>query len=133
MFVPLEHSYLAALEEDSMLCQYAYDKNVVLTTQSLLLPMMRTIEIILKIDKRDKNVENVIAMVNAFYEKYVGFAASFEEVGDKLSKAQKSYNTAKLRLTTGKDNMCSWIEKIREKSGIKTTKRLETVIEFEGD
>ena len=130
MFMPLEHSYLAALEEDPNLYQYSFKNNVALATPSLLFPMMRTIDTLLKIDKRDKNVEEVIEMVNKLYEKYVGFTDNFADVGKKLESANSSYNTALGQLSKGSGNISGWLEKIRGKSGITSNKKIP--IEFDG-
>jgi len=131
MFMPLEHSYLAALEEDPALYQYSFKNNVALATPSLLFPMMRTIDTILKIDKRDKNIEEVIEMINSLYDKYVGFTENFEDIGKKLAGVQKSYEVAQGQLASGKGNMSGWFEKIQKKSGIKSNKKI--AIGFEGD
>ncbi|MDR0319257.1 MAG: DNA recombination protein RmuC [Rickettsiales bacterium] len=124
MFMPLEHSYLAALEEEPELYQYSFKNNVALATPSLLFPMMRTIDTLLKIDKRDKNIETVVDMVNKLYEKYVGFTENFDDVGKKLKVAQDSYNNALGQLKEGKGNMSSWFEKIKDKSGIQSNKKM---------
>jgi len=130
MFMPLEHSYLMALEEEPELYQYSFKNNVALATPSLLFPTMRTIDTILKLDKRDKNIEEVIDMVNKLYDKYVGFTESFGDIGDKLDKAQKSYESARGQLSSGKGNMSGWLDKIRGKSGIQSNKKI--AIEFDG-
>ncbi|MDR0449255.1 MAG: DNA recombination protein RmuC [Rickettsiales bacterium] len=123
MFMPLEHSYLAALEEEPELYQYSFKNNVALATPSLLFPMMRTIDTMLKIDKRDKNIESVVDMVNKLYEKYVGFTESFADVGERLKKANESYGTALDRISKGNGNMAGWIAKIKDKSGIQSNKK----------
>ncbi|MDR1826416.1 MAG: DNA recombination protein RmuC [Rickettsiales bacterium] len=131
MFMPLEHGYLAAMEEDPGLLQYAFKNNVALATPSLLFPMMRTVDTLLKIDRRDKNVEEVVDMVNKLYEKYVGFTESFLDVEDKLNSASKSYAEAKNRLSAGSGNMSGWIDKIKKKSGIASNKKI--AIPFDSD
>ena len=131
MFMPLEHGYLAAMEEDPGLLQYAFKNNVALATPSLLFPMMRTVDTLLKIDRRDKNVEEVVDMVNKLYEKYVGFTESFLDVEDKLNSASKSYAEAKNRLSIGSGNMSGWIDKIKKKSGIASNKKI--AIPFDSD
>jgi DNA recombination protein RmuC len=130
MFMPLEHAYLAALEEDPQLYQYAFKNNVALATPSLLFPMMRTIDTLLKIDKRDKNIEEVIEMVNKLYEKYVGFTDNFADVGRKLGSANDSYKLALGQLSEGSGNMSGWLDKIKSKSGIASNKKI--AIEFDG-
>ncbi|MDR1697232.1 MAG: DNA recombination protein RmuC [Rickettsiales bacterium] len=123
MFMPLEHAYLSLLESEPAIYQFAFDNNVAIVTPSLLFPMMRTVDNLLKIDKQNKNIDEVVGMVNSLYEKYVGFTDSFDDVGKKLNAAQKSYDESVKRLTSGAGNMSGWIEKIQKKSGIKSTKK----------
>ena len=123
MFMPLEHSYLVALEEDPELYQFAFKNNVAMATPSLLLPMMRTVDTLLKIDKRDKNIEEVTEMLNKLYEKYVGFTDNFADVGLRIAAANESYNNALKQLKSGSGNMGGWFEKIRKKSGIISNKQ----------
>lgn len=124
MFMPLEHSYLAALEEEPDLYQYSFKNNVALATPSLLFPMMRTIDTMLKIDRRDKNIEEVVEMVRKLFDKYVLFTESLSDVGKKLESAQGSYNEAVKRISTGDGNMSGWINKIKDKSGIQSNKKI---------
>jgi len=130
MFMPLEHSYLAALEEEPELYQYSFKNNVALATPSLLFPMMRTVDAILKIDRRDKNIEEVIDMINKLYEKYIGFTENFSDVGAKLTAANKSYGDALKQLSEGSGNMSGWFDKIKKKSGIPSNK--QSAITFDG-
>jgi DNA recombination protein RmuC len=133
MFMPLEHSYLAALEEEPELYQYGFKNNVALATPSLLFPMMRAVDTILKIDRRDKNIEEVVEMVNKLYEKYVGFTENFSDVGKKLAAAGESYGDALKQLSTGSGNMSGWMDKIKKKSGIASNKKIAIGFDGEGD
>ncbi|MCL2629283.1 MAG: DNA recombination protein RmuC [Alphaproteobacteria bacterium] len=129
MFMPLEHSYLAALEEAPDLYQYSFRNNVALVTPSLLFPMMRLIDTMLKIDKRDKNVELVVDKVNKLWEKYAVFTETFRTVGANLDTAQKNYREALGQLADGRDNLSAKFEKIRKDSGIPSNKKI--AIEYE--
>ena len=133
MFMPLEHSYLAALEEEPELLQYGFRNNVALATPSLLFPMMRTVDTLLKIDRRDKNIEEVVDMVNKLFEKYVGFKENFDDIGSKLAAAQKSFEGANAQLSVGKGNISGWIDKIKSKSGIRSTKQISGAFDGEND
>ena len=131
MFMPLEHAYLAALEAEPDLYRHGFKNNIAACTPSLLFPMMRTVDTILKIDKRDKNIVEVMDMVNKLYEKYVGFTENFADVGKKITQANESYNDALKQLSTGSGNMSGWFDKIKKKSGIGSGKNI--AVAFEGD
>ena len=63
-------------------------------------------------------------MVNKLYEKYCGFIDSFNSVGNSIESARKSYDNALKQLSEGKGNMSTWFDKIKDKSGITTNKKI---------
>lgn len=131
MFMPLESAYILAMRKKPELYASAQSQNVALITSSLLFPMLKTVEMLLKFDKQSKNVAEVIDMVNKLYEKYCGFIDSFNSVGNSIDSARKSYDTALKQLSEGKGNMSTWFDKIRDKSGITTNKKI--AIEFKDE
>ncbi|MDR3126664.1 MAG: DNA recombination protein RmuC [Rickettsiales bacterium] len=131
MFMPLEHAYIEALREDEKLYDFAFRRNVAIVTPSLLLPMMRTIDSLWKIERQNKNVERVAELVKSLYEKYAGFTESFKGVGDALGRAQGSYDNALKQLSTGKGNMSGLFDRMRKLGGVQTSKTL--AIDYDGD
>ncbi|MDR1027666.1 MAG: DNA recombination protein RmuC [Rickettsiales bacterium] len=122
MFVPREEIYFAIIEKAPEIIDESMKNNVAIITPSLLYPMMRTIDNLLKIDRQNKNIGEVVAMVNSLWEKYAGFTESFAEVGRRLDGASAAYGESMKRLSTGAGNMAGWIEKIKKKSGIASNK-----------
>jgi DNA recombination protein RmuC len=124
MFMPLESAYILAMRKKPELYASAQKQNVALITSSLLFPMLKTVEMLLKLDRQSKNVAEVMDMVNKLYEKYCGFIDSFNSVGNSIESARKSYDTALKQLSEGKGNMSTWFDKIKDKSGITTNKKI---------
>jgi len=123
MLVPREDMYFAILEQDPGIHEYAFKNNIAIVTPSLLYPMMRTIDNLLKIDKQGKNIQDVIEMVNKLYEKYAGFTENFADIGKKLTAMTASYDDAHKQLISGNGNIGGWFEKIKKKSGIQSAKK----------
>ena len=124
MFMPLESAYILAMRRKPELYAGAQMKNVALITSSLLFPILKTVEMLLKLDRQNKNISEVVDMVNKLYEKYVGFTENFATIGRSLNTVQKSYNDALGQLTEGKGNLSGWFNKIKQKSGITTNKTI---------
>jgi len=131
MFMPLESAYILAMRKKPELYSSAQTKNVALITSSLLFPMLKTVEMLLKLEKQNKNVAEVVDMVNKLYEKYCSFTDSFESVGRSIESARNSYNNALNQLSEGRGNMSVWFDKIKQKSGITTNKKI--AIEFKDE
>ena len=124
MFMPLESAYILAMRRKPELYAGAQKKNVALITSSLLFPILKTVEMLLKLDRQNKNISDVVEMVNKLYEKYTNFTASFTSIGKSIEKAQEAYGEANKQLSTGNGNMSVWFEKIKKKSGITTNKNI---------
>lgn len=124
MFMPLESAYILAMRRKPELYAGAQKKNVALITSSLLFPILKTVEMLLKLDRQNKNISDVVEMVNKLYEKYTNFTVSFASIGKSIEKAQEAYGEANKQLSTGAGNMSVWFEKIKKKSGITTNKNI---------
>lgn len=124
MFMPLESAYILAMRRKPELYAGAQKKNVALITSSLLFPILKTVEMLLKLDKQNKNISDVVEMVNKLYEKYTNFTASFASIGRSIEKAQEAYGEANKQLSTGNGNMSVLFDKIKKKSGITTNKTI---------
>lgn len=124
MFMPLESAYILAMRKKPELYTMAQNKNVALITSSLLFPMLKTVEMLLKLDKQNKNVAEVVDVINKLYEKYVSFTESFATIGRSLNNAQSSYDNALKQLSDGRGNMSSLFDKVKQKSGITTNKTI---------
>ena len=124
MFMPLESAYILAMRRKPELYSGAQKKNVALITSSLLFPILKTVEMLLKLDRQNKNISDVVEMVNKLYEKYTNFTASFASIGRSIEKAQEAYGEANKQLSTGNGNMSVLFDKIKKKSGITTNKNI---------
>lgn len=131
MFMPLESAYILAMRRKPELYSGAQNKNVALITSSLLFPILKTVEMLLKLSKQNENISEVVEMVNKLYEKYVGFTENFASIGRSLDAAQKTYDKALGQLTSGSGNLSGWFEKIKRKSGITTNKKIS--LEFKDE
>ncbi|MDR2269083.1 MAG: DNA recombination protein RmuC [Rickettsiales bacterium] len=123
MFMPLEHAYMDLLQFEPKLYDYAFSRHVMLATPSLLLPLVRTINNLWKIEKQNKNVEKVIASLQGLYDKYAGFLGNFVDVKTRLDSAMKSYDNAEKQLS-GRGGLSSRFNRMAELGGIQTTKEL---------
>jgi len=124
MFVPIENALLLALENDSSLFEYAFKKRVVLVSPTTLLVSLRAIESSWRFERQAKNIEEVVKTAENLYDKVRGFVEDFEKIGKSLESAQKTYENAKNKLTSGRGNVIRQIELLKQKSGIKPKKEI---------
>jgi DNA recombination protein RmuC len=92
MFVPSEAFYQAAIEQDSMLQEYAFGKRVVIATPTTLVAMLRTIAHAWKEDALAKNAQQVLSTGKELYDRLVTMGGHLSRVGKALDSAGKAYN-----------------------------------------
>ncbi len=123
MFIPVEPAYLLAMKHEQNLWQYAYNKKILLISPTNLIAALKLVSDLWKRDKQTKNALDIAQRGGQLYDKFVSFVESLEDIGTNLNKTQKSYNEAFGRLTEGKGNLLSQVEKLKQ-LGVKTQKSL---------
>ena len=123
MFLPVEPAYLIAIQKDSDLWNYAYDKRVLLISPTNLIAALKMVESLWKQEYQSKNVLEIAKQSGDLYDKFVGLAEDLTDIGNKLKATQKSYDSSMNKLLTGKGNLVGRVEKIK-KLGAKTSKKL---------
>ena len=124
IFIPVESAYVEAVRADNTLYDYAYKKNIAITTPSSLLPILRTIENLWQIENQNKNVARIAELGGALYDKLFNFTEDMQRIDKALDGARKNYDMAIKKLSTGKGNALSLAARIKQR-GAKTGKAIE--------
>lgn len=123
MFVPSEPAYIAAMQGDANLWNYAYDKRILLMNPTNLITALKLISDLWKREYQNKNAIEIASRGAKLYDKFVGFVANLDAVGSHLTKAQEKYADAYKQMSTGNDNLVSQATKLKN-LGIKNKKEL---------
>jgi DNA recombination protein RmuC len=123
MFVPVEPAFALALREKQDLFEDAFSRSVMIVSPTTLLISLRTIASIWRYEYQNRNAQELVRQCTALYDKFVGFVSDVEEIGKRLEAAQKSYEGAYGKLTSGRGNLIRQVERIRE-LGLKPAKPL---------
>ena len=130
IFIPIESAFAAAIKEDSSLYDYAYRKNVALTTPSSLLPILRTVENLWQIENRNKYVQKIAEVGGSLHDKLAGFVEDMQKIDKNLLSVRQSYDAAISKLTQGRGNAMSLANKLKE-YGAKANKVIS--VEFDNN
>lgn len=123
MFVPIESALMLALEHDANLFQDAFRSGIFMVSPSTLTLNLQIIHNMWRYEYQNRNAQEIAKRAGDMYDKFVGFVEALEDIGDKLNKAQSSYQTAHNRLSEGKGNLIKKAEDMR-KLGLETSKKL---------
>ena len=124
MFIPVEASFAAAVENDNDLFSFAWEKKIVPVSPSTLLATLKTVSSIWRQENQNRNAQEIARQSGALYDKFVGFVADLEKIGSNINTLQGNYDTALSKLYQGKGNLISRAEKIKS-LGAKTNKSIE--------
>ncbi len=113
MFIPIESAFIEALKEDGSLFDFAYSKNIILVSPTTLISVLKTVEYSWQKYFQDKNTKEIVKKANSLYDKFQGFLNDMSMVDSSLKKAQKSYNEAFKKLSTGKGNILKLTNDLR--------------------
>ncbi|MCL1947356.1 MAG: DNA recombination protein RmuC [Chitinivibrionia bacterium] len=130
MFVPLEPALTIAVAQNSALLEYALKKNVMLVVPTTLMFAMRTVAYIWKVEKQNKNVQEIAKVGGQLYDKFVGFSENMIKVGQTMDSAKKTYGEAMNQLvkrnSDGSTNAATILGQVEnlKKMGANATKQI---------
>ena len=123
LLTPIESAFAVALNVDTTLYNKAFEKNIVIVTPSTLLATLRTIDSMWANQKQQENALEIARQAGALYDKFEGFVGDLIKIGKKMDEAKIEYGAAMNKLTEGKGNLITSVEKLK-KMGAKAKKSL---------
>jgi DNA recombination protein RmuC len=125
MFCPLEPAFSALMHNQGDMFSYAWDKRIIIVSPTNMLATLRTIASIWKTEKQTKNALEIARKGGAIYDKFVGFITDMEKIGKSLEMAHREYSGAMSKLSEGRGNIVTGLEKLKE-LGAKAAKKIDS-------
>ncbi|MCD4746253.1 MAG: DNA recombination protein RmuC [Bacteroidales bacterium] len=123
LFMPIESAFSITIQSDPDLFNFAWEKKIVIVSPTTLLATLRTVASIWKHEKQTQNALEIARQGGALYDKFEGLLTDLEKIGTQLNTVQKTYDDAHKKLTSGRGNLITQVEKIK-KLGAKASKSL---------
>src|ERR1043166_4870729 len=123
MYIPIEAAFFSAVAHEPALFSEALDKSVVLITNSTLLATLRTVDHVWRLADQKKNALEIADRGGKLYDKFVGFVADLEKVGESLKASRDAWEEAKKKLHSGAGNLIRQAEQLKE-LGAKASKSM---------
>lgn len=124
MFMPIDAAYTMAIQHDPELSQYAFERNIVFVSPTMLLTTLKLAQNLWRLDQQNRNAVEIAEKAGALHDKFVNFVDDLEDIGSRLDSTKKSYDDAHKKLRSGKGNLVRRVEMLRT-LGAKTSKKLE--------
>ncbi|MGI2262207.1 DNA recombination protein RmuC [Candidatus Cardinium hertigii] len=124
MFIPIEPAFALAVQEEVMLFNEAYERNIVIVSPSNLIATLRTIANLWRQAYQNQNALEIATQGGALYDKFVAFIEDIKNIGRQLDLTQKNFLEATKKLYDGKGSLVSRAEKMKQ-LGARATKVLD--------
>ena len=121
MFVPIEKVISILLSYDSDFVEYCFKKKIILTGPFGLMPVLRTVQSLWRINKQNENAEEIARKAGLLYDKFQTFYSDIQSVSKGLSSVQDQFAQAMSRIQDGKGNLINRVEELKD-LGAKTHK-----------
>jgi len=129
MFLPIEASFSVAVQGDSEIFAFAWDRKIVIVSPTTLLATLRTISSIWKQENQTKNAQEIARLSGALYDKFIGFAEDMARIKANIDRTSMAYDDAMKKMKDGSGNIIRTAEKIKELGAKTGNKALPTGFE----
>lgn len=119
MFIPNEPAYLAAMQGNQQLWEYAYGKHVVIVSPTHLLSVAQLLMQLWSRDKQNKNAESIAKEVMKLMDKLDAFNDDLNKIQNGINAMQNNFDNAMTKLS-GKGGIISKGTRIKQLAGLKT-------------
>jgi DNA recombination protein RmuC len=123
MFVPIEAAFLEAMNFDPEIYDFAFQKKVILLSPSTLLAALKLVQNIWRQEEQNRNAQQIARQGALLYDKFAGFVDDLQKVGTQLDTARDTWDKAFRKLSTGRGNLLSAADKLRD-LGVQPAKKL---------
>jgi len=94
LFLPGEHLFSLAIAGDPTLIDYAVDNNVVLTSPSLMLSLLRVVHLSWRQGELAENAQHIADTGRDLYKSLSTFSGHLDKIGTNLNRSVGAYNDA---------------------------------------
>ena len=123
LFMPLEPAFALVFQLKPEIFEQAWTKNIAIVSPTTLLATLRTVASLWKQDRQQKNALDIAKRGGDLYDKFAGLVKDLEVLGDRLNSTQKAHADVMSKISTGRGNLISQVEKLKE-LGAKAEKAL---------
>ncbi|EEX50790.1 DNA recombination protein RmuC [Pasteurella dagmatis] len=115
MFIAVEPAYIEAMKMDPSLFNYGYEKNVILVSHTTLMPILRTVANLWRIERGNAEAKEISARAGEIYNQICVVAERLSKLGNTLSTVSSHYNNTVTALV-GQQGLVGKVERFKDLS-----------------
>ncbi|PJG86072.1 DNA recombination protein RmuC [Conservatibacter flavescens] len=112
MFIAIEPAYIEAMKQDSRLFGYGYEKNVILVSHTTLMPILRTVANLWRIERGNTEAKEISEKAGEIYNQLCVVAERLSKLGNSLSTVSSHYNNTVTALV-GQQGLAGKVERFK--------------------
>ncbi|WP_101775544.1 DNA recombination protein RmuC [Pasteurella oralis] len=125
MFIALEPAYIEAMKMEPNLFNYGYEKNVIVVSHTTLMPILRTVANLWRIERGNSEAKEISARAGDIYNQICLIAERLNKLGNSISTASTHYNSTVTALI-GQQGLVGKVERFKALSA-KANKNMPTI------
>ncbi len=119
MFTPIESAFSLITQnyeegEGQSLFEFAWERGVIITSPTTLMPILKTINICWKAEYQNKNSKKIAEEAIKLYDKFVVFVTKLEKIGSSIKKLQEYFEGTMNTLQDGTGSLMKRCDHIRK-------------------
>lgn len=128
MFMPIEPAYIEALKHKKDLFTYGYDRNVILVSHTTLMPILKTVANLWRIEQGNSEAREIAEKAGDIYNQVCTVAERLHKLGRTLNTVSNQYNDT-VKGLAGKQGLAGKVERFARLSNkvSKTMPQLEPI------
>lgn len=115
MFIAVEPAYIEAMKMDPSLFNYGYEKNVIIVSHTTLMPILRTVANLWRIERGNEEAREISARAGEIYNQICVVAERLGKLGSTLSTVSSHYNNTVTALV-GQQGLVGKVERFKDLS-----------------
>lgn len=112
MFIPIEPAYIEAMKHDTQLFNYGYERNVILVSYTTLMPILRTVANLWRIERGNVEAREISEKAGDIYNQVCLIAERLNRLGNTLTTVNNHYNQTVTALV-GKQGLVGKVERFQ--------------------
>ncbi|MFZ7186756.1 DNA recombination protein RmuC [Avibacterium avium] len=113
MFIAVEPAYIEAMKQDGNLFNYAYEKNVILVSHTTLMPILRTVANLWRIERGNAEAREISGKAGEIYNQMCLVAERLAKLGNSLATVSGHYNHT-VTAFAGQQGLAGKIERFKD-------------------